>query len=187
MKHPQKRQPWERLPHESVAAFSAFEMYRRMGRDRSLRAVAQELTKSSTLIKRWSARNGWLDRVQAFDDWAIALELMERKKAAKAEAKLWAKRICTLLERQWECGEALLARANEMLNFPLTKRIVEIEKYEDGRERSVIEIHPVRWNLETACQLLKVASRLMRQATGSVTIPQQQPSTRGFKRSTQIP
>ncbi len=38
-----------------------------MGVDRSSQAVAKELTKSQTLMRRWSARHRWVDRAGAWD------------------------------------------------------------------------------------------------------------------------
>lgn len=45
---------WERQPGESAQAYEAFAIYRDMGSNRSLRVVAEQLSKSDTLIKRWS-------------------------------------------------------------------------------------------------------------------------------------
>jgi len=42
---------WERQPGESAQAYEAFAIYRDMGSNRSLRVVAEQLSKSDTLIK----------------------------------------------------------------------------------------------------------------------------------------
>lgn len=60
-------QPWERLVNESAKSFEAFVRYRDMGPDRSLARVAKELGKSTTLIERWSARDAWVVRVEAWE------------------------------------------------------------------------------------------------------------------------
>lgn len=60
-------QPWERRTGESGPAFDAFVAYRD-DPDRSLRAVAQQLTKSGSLIRRWSVRHHWVERACAWDD-----------------------------------------------------------------------------------------------------------------------
>lgn len=60
--------PWERQLDESARAFAAFAAYRDQPRDRrNQRAVAQALGKSATIIHRWSARHGWVERVAAWD------------------------------------------------------------------------------------------------------------------------
>ena len=47
-------EPWERLEGEGVKAYEAFSVYRELGEERSIRAVAKQLNKSTTLIGRWS-------------------------------------------------------------------------------------------------------------------------------------
>ena len=60
-------QLWERQPEETDPAFQAFEMYRAMGRVRSLAKVGCESGKHVTLIERWSVRHRWRERVEAWD------------------------------------------------------------------------------------------------------------------------
>jgi hypothetical protein len=60
-------EPWDKLPGESAQSFEAFTVYRDLGAERSLKKVAQQLGKSGTLIDRWSARDAWVVRVDAWD------------------------------------------------------------------------------------------------------------------------
>jgi hypothetical protein len=60
-------EPWERLTGESQQSFEAFTIYRDMGAERSLAKVARQLGKSSTLIERWSGRDAWVTRCDAWD------------------------------------------------------------------------------------------------------------------------
>ena len=61
--------PWERQkPEETVKQFEAFCLYRDMGKTRTLQKVADELSKSGALIRRWSAKNNWLERVALWED-----------------------------------------------------------------------------------------------------------------------
>jgi hypothetical protein len=55
------------MEDETDPAFEAFATYRDLGPDRSLKAVAQELGKSASLISRWSVRHSWGSRVRAWD------------------------------------------------------------------------------------------------------------------------
>jgi len=73
---------WERVSGETQKAFEAFCIYRDMGASRSLRKVADQLGKSSRLIKKWSSLNGWVKRTTAYDDY------MDRKARGVVEGKL---------------------------------------------------------------------------------------------------
>jgi hypothetical protein len=60
--------PWDRRPHESAKAYNAFLQFRNQPLEkRSLTAVASTLRKSLQLIWRWSKRNDWRERVDAWD------------------------------------------------------------------------------------------------------------------------
>ncbi|MDD6051646.1 MAG: hypothetical protein PUC00_10355 [Clostridiales bacterium] len=58
---------WEQQPGESAKAFEAFTAYRDMGADRSTRKVAQKLTKSDSVIRKWSSTYNWVERARAYD------------------------------------------------------------------------------------------------------------------------
>lgn len=62
-----KVEPWERQEGETPKAYEAFTVYRDMGIQRSVRKVARELSKSETLMARWSGAYDWVDRVAAWD------------------------------------------------------------------------------------------------------------------------
>ena len=59
---------WERQDGESAQAFQAFAAYRDMGAERSLHKVAEKLSKSDALMKRWSSQWHWGIRADAWDD-----------------------------------------------------------------------------------------------------------------------
>jgi hypothetical protein len=59
---------WERQETDTDKSFEAFCVYRDMGSNRSLREVAQRLSKSATIINRWSSAHDWVNRVSAYDD-----------------------------------------------------------------------------------------------------------------------
>jgi hypothetical protein len=62
-------QPWDKQPGESGPAFEAFVVFRTLGYERSLTRVAKELNKSVQLIGRWSLRDDWKQRVDAWDQY----------------------------------------------------------------------------------------------------------------------
>lgn len=79
--HPPKSHSWDRQIRESTPAFAAFRCYLEMGDKRSIRLVAGQLQKSSTILGRWSKRWNWVSRVAAYtktltaksDDQALAI------------------------------------------------------------------------------------------------------------------
>lgn len=74
---------WERQPKESAQAYEAFDLYLKMGRDRSCHKVARELSKSDTIIKRWSSTWSWQKRVRDYDAELRRAEFEAEKKAVK--------------------------------------------------------------------------------------------------------
>ncbi|MBR0060328.1 MAG: hypothetical protein IJP68_02505 [Selenomonadaceae bacterium] len=54
---------WERRRGESYPAYEAFKIYLDK---RNLREVAQALSKNESLIRRWSAKNHWRERADAW-------------------------------------------------------------------------------------------------------------------------
>jgi hypothetical protein len=100
---------WLRRPDESDSAFRAFACYRDLGARRSLRAVAQELGKSGSLISRWSAEHEWRSRVRAWD----AEQDRVKREAQRAEADELGRRHARTLRTQIE---ALAAPAVALLS-----------------------------------------------------------------------
>ncbi len=96
--------PWERQQGESVQAFEAFDLYCKMGPERSLRKVAQELSKSDTLIKRWSSNWNWQSRSREYDNEVKRIELAEERKAVK---KMQERHLKTAILMQKKAVEAL--------------------------------------------------------------------------------
>jgi hypothetical protein len=65
-RNPIRANPWERQRGESAKAFAAWVLYRDMDESRSYQRVAQELSKSETLIKRWGTKWRWQERLNDF-------------------------------------------------------------------------------------------------------------------------
>jgi hypothetical protein len=60
------RQPWEKQPGESDAAFRAWRTYRDMEEGRSIRRAAQQLGKAAITLEKWSRRHRWQARLDAW-------------------------------------------------------------------------------------------------------------------------
>lgn len=55
------------LDEESPRAFEAFAFYRDMGAARNLEAVAKQVDKNLSLVRRWSADYSWVTRARTWD------------------------------------------------------------------------------------------------------------------------
>jgi len=139
--------PFEQQPRESAKAFAAFSLYLSLGAERSTAAVAKELAKSEQLVRRWSAKFGWTDRVAAH---AAHLAVVERgaiEAAARGKAAVWEKREQDLRETEWAMHEAAIAAAKRGL-------------------AAYMEKDKVYANLADIARMLEIASKLGRLATG---------------------
>ena len=132
---PNKRteRPWERQKGESAQAFEAFFLYLEMGADRSIRAVAQECTKSVSLIRRWSSTYHWVERCRAWDNHIQH----EAKKAAITEVRNMTKRHVTMAQQiQNAAMLALKEMGSDMVN---PKNFAAIVKLATELERQNLE------------------------------------------------
>ena len=96
--------PWERQEKEGVKPFEAFAIYRDMGEKRTLQAVADELRKSYTLIRRWKDTWAWEDRVRAYYN---NLQKEAHAEAVKKARKMADRHIGIALKLQSKAMEAL--------------------------------------------------------------------------------
>lgn len=154
MSQPRQPKPFDRQPGESSQAWEAFQIYRDAGPERGIRGVARKVAKSSTLIKKWSARWGWVERVRAWEhDQAERLHAAEQE-AMKSQAHVWAKRQLEFREREFTLGNKLLAKAEEILSHS-TRR--------EGNKAGA------RFSLNDASRMAAVGSELVRRSTGLAT------------------
>lgn len=77
---------WERQKGESEQAYEAFTVYLGQPRGRrSVREVARTLSKSGSLIMRWSSEWGWVGRAAAYEqaqDRRLAADLDQQRRDA---------------------------------------------------------------------------------------------------------
>jgi len=95
---------WERQPGESAQAYAAFDIYCKLGAERSLGAVARECNKSVSLMGRWSSTWGWQRRSRDYDNEVKRRELAE---AQKAQKKMQERQIRTAVLLQKKAVQAL--------------------------------------------------------------------------------
>lgn len=96
--------PWERQKGESAQAYEAFSIYLGMGAERSLSAVAKQLSKSLPLIKRWSREKEWQERIRAYDN---DIEKQARKKVIADRKAMTERHIGIAMQLQKKALEAL--------------------------------------------------------------------------------
>ncbi|HEX7569526.1 MAG TPA: hypothetical protein VF492_03385 [Verrucomicrobiae bacterium] len=138
---------FEQQPKESAKAFAAFSLYLNLGAERSLAAVAQKLSKSEQLLKRWSAKFAWTDRVAAHGAHLAIVEREAVEAVARSKAAEWEKRETQLRETEWAMHEAAIAAAKRGLT-------------------AYMERDKVYANLADIARMLEIASKLGRLATG---------------------
>lgn len=153
------RRPFDRRPGESNAAFQAFAAYRDAGLDRSIEAVAESLSKSGSLCRRWSARHEWVARVAAWDVERDRIEQAARAKVASQVAAQWERRRLEAAEGNWGLAQRLGLRAEEILKTPLYEVKREEIDPETGRPLH-LTLEPAKWTIATAAALLKLAVEL---------------------------
>lgn len=138
---------FEQQPRESAKAFAAFSLYLNLGPQRSTAAVANKLAKSEQLIRRWSAKFGWTDRVAAHGAHLAVIEREAVEAVARSKAAEWEKRETQLRETEWSMHEAAIAAAKRGL-------------------AAYMEKDKVYANLADIARMLEIASKLGRLATG---------------------
>jgi hypothetical protein len=139
--------PFEQQPRESAKAFAAFSLYLSLGAERSTAEVAKKLAKSAHLVRRWSAKFGWTDRVAAYCTHLSTVEREAIEAAARGKAAVWEKREQTLRETEWAMHERAIAAAKRGLD-------------------AYMEKDKVYANLADIARMLEIASKLGRLATG---------------------
>jgi hypothetical protein len=85
------RDPWGRARDESAKAYAAFVVYRDLGPERSLRVAAGRLGKSARLLKRWSSRHRWQERVASWEEEQAARAAETSREAGEEAQERWAR------------------------------------------------------------------------------------------------
>ena len=116
------RDPWGRARDESAKAYAAFVVYRDLGPERSLRVAAGRLGKSARLLKRWSSRHRWQERVAS---WETQQEVQaESSREAGEEARERRSRNSEQIEKVAMAGlRSLMVRDDETGEVRFDKRL----------------------------------------------------------------
>lgn len=176
---------WERIrgsrtPYvkgESRAAYHAFCHYRDIPpSERSYdRAYANHLR---TCLRRegvpdrvkcirrwhyWASEYTWVARAEAFDAHLDKIKRDEIERIQREEAAYWAEVRKRIPREEVEYAERLIAKAREMLEFPLAAvKSTSVER--DGKTIVTTIVEPGRWSFATAVKMFELAQRMRRLA-----------------------
>lgn len=152
---------WLRQSRESEKAYWAFQSYLNLGSHRTLDAAFRQATQQQNGNKRasgkwtaWYSKYTWKARAEAFDDHLRGLEQQQREAEVSARAKQWIEECEALRQRELEMAEKLLAKAQEMLSYPLARTT----KLQDGK---TIIIEPAKWRTGNVPRLAATAMKLL--------------------------
>jgi hypothetical protein len=148
-KESMRRYEFDRLPRESVKAFTAFRAYLEMGPERSLATVAAKLGKSKVLMERWSRRHDWVGRVAAHAGHLAIVEREATEALTRARAAGWVKRQEEHREEEWTLRGELITAGRRVLG-----------KFVDGTRGAT---------LGDVARALELASKLGRLSSGLST------------------
>lgn len=128
------RAPWERMPGESARAYAAFCIYRDLGPQRSIAAVAERLPgvraprRAKRPLERWSSRWNWVERARAWDEEQERLARQEKARAVREMCERHARIAVAMLQKAVERLRSLNPEDLEPLD--VVKFIVEAAKLE---------------------------------------------------------
>jgi hypothetical protein len=60
--------PWLQQPQEPKRAYLAFDLFRSLGADRTLRAVKEKISATRGTLKQWYEQFNWSERVRLYDN-----------------------------------------------------------------------------------------------------------------------
>lgn len=141
---------WEHQPDETNKQYEAFCVYRNMkipgdpSSKRSIRQVSEQLGKSETLLNRWSSKNDWVKRADAWDDEQERILSEEQRKQQLADIKKMRKRHADLATAMLvKAAKALKAIPDDEIKPSDMTRMVDIasklERISRGDVGEVIE------------------------------------------------
>lgn len=172
---------WERQDGETSAAFRAFLKFRDLGPDRSVLAAynqeGRRAKRAPGQWNKWASLHRWKQRAASYDDHLAFAQETAREKAMSKREKEWVLRREDAREKGWQIGEALLAKAEQMLSLPIFTKTVEkiIEEREmPGGKKQIVTIkrtiiNPTRWTFADAARMCDTALNLMRLSAGLST------------------
>lgn len=127
---------WERQQTESYPAFEAFNTFLTMP-ERTYAKVAEEVSKSVSLIKRWAKKNRWRERADAWDN-EVSRKAME--KASDEYAAMIERQI--QISRMFQARGANAIQQMDLSNLPpkFLPALIDLVKVGANLERSARDL-----------------------------------------------
>jgi len=154
--------------------------------------VARKCRKSVSLIRRWSAKNGWLERAGRWDARENGREIEAEDKAKDRVALDEKRRQERVQEEAWRWFEALAGKAREMLRFPVGRQEIVHSRHKatskehpEGLPLAMTVVEPTKWRFGDLAKIVELADALGRLATGmpskvtAISDPEGKPFTFG--------
>ena len=146
---------WSKQEWETKTSYIWFRHYLEYGKGRSLEKLCQEYNKNisyKTQLAKWSSKNNWVDRVNAYDLYIIekAREIVEKEdieKQAKInnillETKLnYAMAALEMSRNKTTSMEIKKKEKRSLLKLDAITRFLQINSNEDNQKKEPIEIN----------------------------------------------
>lgn len=167
-------QPLAHTPPETIHAHQALLDYYAMGLSRSLEKLEsryRDLAKQGLMppsvklqrMKEWSARYRWQERIGR-------AQFIANEGERQAQEQQWAERRAVIRDQGWAMAQKLLARAEAMLEHPLTETVTD--KPTTTPEGQVIQrvvVKPAKWTMADVVRVADTAIEMARLAAGMDT------------------
>lgn len=147
---------WEQQPEEPDRWYGRFHRYLLMGSGRSLLGCLnqEEAQKGSKKLSP-SLPGAWREATKKWQ-WKERANNWDTHRREQ-EDLVWHERRRQIREKQWEMSQALMAKAEKMLQFPLISKEIS----EDGQTI----IKPAKWGFRDAATLTQLAVDLGRESS----------------------
>lgn len=157
---------WTLMDGETKKSYDAFCIYRDMGLGRSHRKLREVLGRPEGYIRTielWSRRYQWQMRVRAYDHHVEQIKDQATTAVIVDNQTMWLQRREQVREVGYEIASKLFEKANQMLQFPIT-RVTREEEGQDSKGRYVnkITIEPVKWSIRDIGRLADIANKIAR-------------------------
>lgn len=157
---------WTLMVGETKRAYEAFAIYRDMGFERSHKKLRLHLGRPegyTRTIEHWSKKYNWIIRARAWDEHIAQVKDQATTAIIVDNQTLWLQRREQVRETGYEIAAKLFEKAQQMLQFPIT-RVTKEEEGQDSKGRYVnkITIEPVKWSIRDIGRLADIANKIAR-------------------------